>query len=213
MVATLDSSHAADLQKGGVFARSFVPGVDRSRFRPRSEPETSAAKTALGLRSDDRCALHVGHLNRQRHLDIMATLASACDARAVMVSGSAVAADDSVAKELLDAGVLLVREDFADIRDAYCAADVYVFPTLPGGGAIAFPLSVLEALSVGIPVVSTPFNDLPRAFPEGAGVHYALAADEFVRKVSDILAADTPPSIDNDRLRSWDEVLEDIVRG
>jgi glycosyltransferase involved in cell wall biosynthesis len=212
-IVTLDSSYADSLKAVGIAARSVVPGVDRSHFRRCTDVEKRAAKETLGLDARDRCVLHLGHLNKQRHLDILVTLAEACKARVVMVAGSAVPGDDSVVQQLVDAGVLLVRRDFSDIRDVYCAADVYVFPTLTGGGAIGFPLSVLEALSVGLPVVSTPFNDLPGAFPEGSGVTYAQTTDEFALQVNTILTSTTTPAPSENRLRAWDEVLQEIVYG
>jgi Glycosyltransferase len=212
-VITFDSWYARDLTARGVIARSTVPGIDRSAFTPRSEAEKAPAAEALGVGERENCILHVGHLNRRRGLGVLADLAAHCNARVVVVAGSASEIDEQVARPLLDAGVILVRRDFADIRAIYCAADVYVFPTTDAGGAIGFPLSVLEALAVGVPVVSAPFNDLPEAFPEGSGVCYASSSDEFCQRVNEVLAASSPVAIDERCLRGWDEVLEEVVLG
>lgn len=212
-VITFDSRYAGQLRASGVAASSVVPGIDRSAFARRSEAEKASAAKALGVGEGERCILHVGHLNKQRGLGVMAELAANCAARVVVVAGSASERDERVAQQLLDAGVVLIREDVADIRAMYCAADVYVFPTTDTAGVIGFPLSVLEALSVGVPVVSTPFNDLPEVLPEGSGIFYARSSDEFRRKVDEILGASHPPAIDERCLRAWDEVLEEVVHG
>jgi glycosyltransferase involved in cell wall biosynthesis len=212
-VVTFDSRYARLLRAKGVACRSVVPGIDRSIFARPSQAEKTLAAKALGMDQGERCILHVGHLNRQRGLDVLAQVASRCAGRVVVVAGSATESDEQLARQLLDVGAVLIREDLDDIRRVYCAADVYVFPTSDAAGAIGFPLSVLEALAVGVPVVSTPFNDLPDVLPEGSGVRYARSSDEFCRMVDEILAADSPPAIDEGCLRGWEQVLEEVVNG
>jgi glycosyltransferase involved in cell wall biosynthesis len=212
-VVTFDSQYACLLRAKGVACRSVVPGIDRSAFAHRTEGEKASAAKALGMDQGERCILHVGHLNKQRGLDVLAEVSSRCAGRVVVVAGSATESDEQIARKLSDAGALLIREDLKDIRKVYCAADVYVFPTTDASGAIGFPLSVLEALAVGVPVVSAPYNDLPELFPEGSGVYYARSTDEFCQRVDEVLASRSPRTIDERDLRGWDQVLEEVLLG
>jgi glycosyltransferase involved in cell wall biosynthesis len=68
--------------------------------------------------------------------------------------------DQSVIHTLLANGVAVHRDYVSDIASVYRAADVYVFPVHGARGAIDLPLSVLEALACGVPVVARPFGVL-----------------------------------------------------
>jgi glycosyltransferase involved in cell wall biosynthesis len=212
-VVTFDSVYARQLSARGVRSRHTTLGIDRSVFYRRTKPEKERAARTLGLVEPQNCVLHVGHLNERRGLAVLGQIAMRCSARVFLVAGSASPADEELARRLADAGVTVIREDFSNMREVYCAADVYVFPTSDSTGAIGFPLSVLEALAVGVPVVSTPFNDLPRAFPEGTGVVYAQTADEFCDRVTELLPPHPPMAVDARSLRGWDDVLEDVLSG
>ena len=147
-------------------------GVELARFTPVSQERKQALRTALHWEPEDLVLLHVGHLRRGRGLSRLAQLAQRPGLRAVVVASPLTPVDAQVQSELRRAGVTVHREYVAAIETIYQAADVYLFPVEHAHSSIEFPLSVLEALACGLPVVTTRFGSLPEHFPATPGLFY-----------------------------------------
>jgi glycosyltransferase involved in cell wall biosynthesis len=52
----------------------------------------------------------------------------------------------------------------AALRDCYTSADIFLFPTQHGEG---FPISIIEAMAYGLPVVTRPVGGIPDFFENG----------------------------------------------
>jgi len=81
------------------------------------------------------------------------------------------------------------------MASVYDAADLFLFPTLFD----PFPLATLEALSAGLPVITTPDNGVSEIMT--SGVHGTIIAE-----ASDIASL-------SDALRKWFSVLTDPNHG
>ncbi len=126
--------------------------------------------------------LHVGHLRRNRGLDLLVEAKNQLGSRVeVVVQGSPTfEPDPGVIEELEAAGILVSREYVADLGRLYRAADLYLFPVSGAvGGAIELPLGVLEAISNQCPVLATDFGALPAALAGVDGVTLA-STEKFV---------------------------------
>ena len=161
-VATPSALLADCLRRLGIRVFQISPGVDCRWFRPAGLEERAQSRAKLGIQPEERVVLHVGHAQPGRNLRVLAELTRAGHVVMFVVSPRFVP-DSSVAAELRAAGVRLVTGGLPDIRTAYWAADSYVFPTVESFAAVAVPLSVLEALACGVPVVTTAFDGLPDA--------------------------------------------------
>jgi glycosyltransferase involved in cell wall biosynthesis len=134
-------------------------------------------------------ALHVGHLRRNRGLDLLvAAQAELADRMQIVVQGSPTfSADPDVVEELEAAGVVVRRAFVSHLADLYRAADLYVFPVRSeAAGAIDLPLGVLEALACGRPVFTNEFGALGDALRSTPGVYFTRP-EHFVQDLQVLL--------------------------
>jgi glycosyltransferase involved in cell wall biosynthesis len=169
----------------------------------------------LGLPTDRRIVLHVGHIKSNRNLSDLAGFASLEEYLPVLVGSTSTMKEQEVEEGLRGKGVRVVSEYVGRIEEYYQAADLYLFPVKDPTAAIDFPLSVLEAISAGIPVLMRPFGALRDAFPQGIGIEYYRDEGEIAAKASMLLKQDPREVVENHRKRikgfSWDEIAQRLV--
>ena len=142
--------------------------------------EKQSLRTSIGIENpgEKAIALHVGHIKRGRNLEALRRLAESSREVSVLIVGSSSSrVDQRLLKRLRDSGCQVITGYRPDIEQIYNAADCYVFPTLSARHAIQIPLSVLEAMACGIPVVSTPFGGLPDLLSPGSGIQYLVSLE------------------------------------
>jgi glycosyltransferase involved in cell wall biosynthesis len=168
-------------------AATFVPsGVDLERFTIPDLAQHEAARARLGVERKDRLILHVGHLSRHRmQVGEITRLAAAPGRRIVVIGSTDTPQDPDVVRTLQQAGATVIQEYVPRIEAVYGAADVYLFPTREKRSSIGVPLSILEALACGLSVVSTPFEGLPRLFPDSAYVRFAESTQDIDRALEE----------------------------
>jgi len=128
-------------------------GINKMKFRPaESVDEKAALRKKYGFEVGIPLVLHVGHLSQGRGLEDFLQLPKGRFQRLIVASG--MFNGDEVEKTLLDDGVTILKEYLPDVSEVYRMADVYLFPTKSAEFVISVPLSVMEALSCGIPVVA-----------------------------------------------------------
>lgn len=127
-------------------------GIDIARFKPVSVDKQIELKRKLGFEQDKLLVLHVGHCSSGRRVEKLGELDSKQFERVVITSGMF---EDSAVRKVLDDCQVKVLSGYRDnIEEYYQAADVYLFPTCSGEYVISIPLSVMEALACGTPVVA-----------------------------------------------------------
>ncbi len=144
-------------------------GVALDKFTLSSSAESLELKKQLQV-DGKPVILHCGHLKKSRNLQ--ALLALVDEFSVVLIVSTSTPPDFELKAELERGGVRVIHEFIPNIADYYNAADVYLFPVLSEHDAIALPLSVLEAMACGRPVVSTPFGLLKKYIPEGTGISF-----------------------------------------
>lgn len=188
LVLTPSTSFVDDLCRFGLRA-AFVPmGVDLVRFAPVDVSTKKSLRKKYGVAEDTRIVLHVGHLKQRRNLEWLVRVDETINTTTLVVSGAATGVDGQIFKRLATANVRMINEYVPKIEEVYQLADAYLFPTMHDLGAVAVPLSVLEAMACNLPVVTTPFGGLPQMFKEGDGLFYASNHHDFVESVQTALA-------------------------
>jgi glycosyltransferase involved in cell wall biosynthesis len=164
LVCVQSRSSQAYLQQLGCSVMLLPSGVDLSIFRPASVERRRALRVLYGLRTDQPVALHVGHLQPGRNIEVLADLAARGNWQVVLVASSSLDQLPELGARLRRTGVRVVAGYQPAIEQLYQLADVYLFPVVSTNNAIEVPLSVLEAFACDLPVATTRFGGLPRLF-------------------------------------------------
>lgn len=127
----------------------FSIGIKSDKFTPSSKDRQIELKKKYGLEPHKPLVLHVGHCSRGRGLEDFAEIKTA----QCMVIASGMFEDKNVVEILNNCGVKLFKGYLENIEEAYQMADAYLFPTKSTEFVISIPLSVMEALSCGVPVI------------------------------------------------------------
>jgi|GEM_PF-594658 len=182
------------MKEKGFDAHVCGVGVDPERYHRDGAHDDSLWPEGSGPRF-----LHVGHLKPGRRLEVFAELARR-GGRCLVIGSTSTEPDPHVVDFLEQAGVRVVRRFISDLGAVYRAADVYVFSVTDVRSAIAVPLSVLEAVACGTPVVSTDFGALREHVPADQSVVFVDPA-----RIADA-AFEPPARVPTGGLLSWREV-------
>ncbi len=179
------------LRQLGARAELVAGGVDLDRFRPPVDTEERRRLRARwGLPLGVHLVLHVGHATRGRNLEALSALTGLPDLRVLaLLSSRGESAAAPVVEDLRRRGAIVRQGYLVGIEELYRASDCYVMPTPSTDRVVAFPLSVLEALASGLPVVTAPVGALPERFAGEPGVRFFTAAGGLPALVRAQLAA------------------------
>ncbi len=188
----------------------FTVGINKEKFKP-SDESREALCEKLKLPADKTIVLHVGHCSSGRYLEEMLTLDKEKFYPVVIASG--MFDDENTIKALKDGKVDLRFGFVENIEDYYSLSDVYFFPTKSSEFVISVPLSVMEALSCGTPVVAyKSFEKLSliKRNSEDA-VTFINSVDELANAILSAKNKKQNSSYLFDA-KSWGEVAKDIMK-
>lgn len=184
-------------------------GVDLTQFQKPEAGERAALRQKYNVPADATVYLHVGHLSPKRNVASLARLASEPDAHVIVIGSTSTPEDLSLRLSLEKAGVRVIRE-FVAVDEFYKLADAYVFPVIDVEGCVEIPLSVLEALASGLPVIARPFGGLRDVLPAGDDLRYFETEEEMVAEARALRAATRPETRDMNEF-SWRAIAERMV--
>jgi glycosyltransferase involved in cell wall biosynthesis len=195
----------------GATVKIIAMATDLGRFRPADPGEKEVIRHRWGLPAETDLVLHVGHLKGSRNLLSLVPIAGRPNTTvAVVVSRGREASSDALQAELEAAGVVVLEGYRPDVEEIYRAADCYVFPVIDSAGAIAMPLSVLEALASDVPVVTTSYGALPDRFTGVEGVLFADTAEAIRAAVEEQLRR-RPAGRRLAEPFTWDAVIQGLL--
>jgi hypothetical protein len=151
-----------EAERSGVRAEFIWSGADTARFRPPGAGERLVLRRKWGIDTDSYVVFHVGHLFENRNLRALIPLAAQPGVSVVVLASHYRREPESstLCRHLEEGGVRLLFGHRPDVEEIYRLSDCYVFPTVDHGGAVASPLSVVEAKATGLPVVARRFRAL-----------------------------------------------------
>lgn len=133
----------------GAQKKFFSVGIRADKFTPVSNERQKELKKKYGFDEAKPLVIHVGHCSKGRGLEDFAKIGTA--QRMVVASG--MFEDENVVRLLNEANVRIHKGYLENVEEIYQMADAYLFPTRSAEFVISIPLSVMEALSCGVPVI------------------------------------------------------------
>lgn len=161
-------------------------GVDVNRYVPVSDGKKNELREKYRISNEKFVVLHVGSIRKWRNIEVLKELQDIPNVQVVVIGRTSTKYEKNLGLELEMRGCKLINEYFPKIEEIYALSDCYVFPTTNPVGSIDIPLSVLEAMSTNLPVVTTKFGGLPNIFGEKNGFVYSDAG-KFANIVYDIM--------------------------
>ena len=134
-------------------------GVDCSRFCKVDAQKKKELRQKYKLPLDKTILLHVGHLKYGRNVDTFLNV----DEKyyVVLVFSSVTEKERSLMKALESKDNIRIICDYVpNVEEIYQASDIYVFPVVEENNSIDIPLSVLEAASCNLSIVSTAYKEI-----------------------------------------------------
>lgn len=210
-VWTQGQATARTLAPLGCDVRSLPPAVDAEVFRPVDRAQKAVLRQKYSVSSEAFVLLHVGHIHPNRNVPALIELQKRSNAQVILVGSTAFGADETLAGRLRGAGVIVMAHYLEHVEEVYQMADCYLFPVQSLTGSIEVPLSVLEAMACNLPIISTPFGELPRLFPEGPGVRYYNDFDGLLAAMEEVRQQDAPNTRQRVEPYTWAAVARKVI--
>lgn len=171
-------------------AENLIIGFDPSRLIDCKKESDILKKKIVSDKSLQKPTLiHIGHCNPERGLDILIDIKNYFgDMVNIIFFASKINFDLSIYEMLRKNNVIVYTKDLKSVSLAYHMADMYLFTVNPSTrGSIDFPLTVLEALHMRLPVVTTKIKLLHDHFAKNKNVLF-VKNNNFIRPIKKLLA-------------------------
>ncbi len=184
----VSSSHMSQvLENIGIYPSVLPLGVDTEKFVPVSPGKKRHLREKYHVPHDKHIILHVGHIRKSRNVKTFLTFANDPEVQVLLVGSTSTPQEDELKDELRRCGIHIIDHFVSETQELYQISDSYIFPVVEGcGGAIDFPLSVLEAMACNLPIITRPFGSLPENFPASDCFRYYSTSDELKREFEKI---------------------------
>lgn len=150
------------LCKFGCDVKLIPSGVDLKRFHPVNNERKLELRKKYGMAPSKFLVLHVGHVNTNRNIQVLKEL-QGNNSQVILVGSTSTKQNKGLVEELRVIGVKVVTDYLENIEEIYQLSDLYLFPVQDEGTAISFPLTILEAMAVDLPVIASdigPFKEI-----------------------------------------------------
>ncbi|UCE91532.1 MAG: glycosyltransferase family 4 protein [Methanobacteriota archaeon] len=218
-VAIFQSKSRMEAMKGVFKTAYFVPsGVDTLRFRPIGDGERKILRAKYKIPENSFVVLHVGNLRQGRNIETLREIAENKRFRVIVVSSTSVSGNsERHRRRLEDEGVIVIDRFLPELEELYACSDCYVFPTVEESRAIDMPLSILEAASSNLPIISTLYGGVPDILSESKWIKLVDDTRQIPNAL-EAIAANTAGSAEacdtrsRIQMYSWDNIAAAICR-
>ena len=129
-----------------------------------------------------------------------------------MVVASGMFEDENVVRTLHEAKVTIHKGYLENVEEVYHMADAYLFPTRSAEFVISIPLTVMEALSCGVPVIGyKSFENLKEITDSEGGITLIDDAEQIDEVLSEVIKRKSDHSL-LEKTSSWSAVAQNVLR-
>ena len=186
----------------------FSVGIEADKFTPVSAEQQKMLKQKYGFDSSKPLVIHVGHCSKGRGLEDFTKIHTA--QRMVVASG--MFEDENVVRILNEAKVKIHKGYLQNVEEVYQMADAYLFPTRSAEFVISIPLSVMEALSCGVPVIGyKSFENLKEITGSDGAITLVDSAEQLDQVLPEVIKKKRSRSL-LEQTGSWSEVAQSVLR-
>lgn len=187
-------------------------GVDTKKFHPVEKHTKISLRKKYDINEAAKVVLHVGHLNEGRNIQQLLKLND--EYYVILVTSTFTKNEqDTHLKDsfLKRKNTLLIDTYVEHIEEIYQLSDLYLFPVVEEGHCIDVPLSVLEAASCGIPVLTTEYGEA-KVFKDNDGFSYISSFDNINELVNNAINKKTDKIREAVLEYDWNNAIEILSR-
>jgi glycosyltransferase involved in cell wall biosynthesis len=213
MLLLLSRSDNIEFLKNRVKIKILPPAVDKTRFCQATEIEKENIRYRYNMPDDKTIVLHVGHIRTTRNIEALIEVQKIDDVQVVVVDSSSTLTEKPLRDNLLKRGIKIIEGYQPNIPDFYKMSDIYIFPVFSRIAAIDMPLSVIEAMSCNLPVISTRFGGLSDNFTEDKGLKYFNNPAELPELVMSMKSMSREGVLNDKKVApfSWNRFGEEVI--
>lgn len=185
-------------------------GIDSKKFYPLDYQKRNELKLKYNLDLYRPVILHVGHCTYGRRLEDFCHINK--EKYQCIVIASGLFENDAVVNMLRDSGVKLITGFLPDIQEFYQMADVYFFPTISTDFVISVPLSIMEALACGTPVVAYLFLESMKEINviNQNSISFISSIQELEQAIENSVHSKAQVTLLKSSI-SWDNAADDMI--
>ena len=166
---------------------TVLNGVDVIKFQPINLDQKIILRKQMNFKTDDFILLHLASFTTQRNLSVLSDIIQRERCEILIIGRDHEKVDPTLIDNLKKSGCRIEIKNFENIEEIYNIADCYIFPTNNKSACIETPLSVIEAMSCNLPIISTRFGALPLIFNNSKHGFYFFDNEEDCIKIIKIL--------------------------
>jgi glycosyltransferase involved in cell wall biosynthesis len=207
----VNSKHSEDFFLNQKYNTQFIPnGVDTQKFHSITKEKKIELRRKYNISEDDFLVLHVGPITKGRNQRVLLDIPGI---KILLIASITNPSEKKELKKLYGSKITIWDKYLSNIEEIYQLSDLYVFPITRGLYSIEIPLSVLEAMSCNLPVISTKFGGLEKIISEGDGFYFVNNSTELIEKVSYVRTSkEVPKTREKIKKFSWANVTNEITK-
>jgi len=165
--------------------------TDLNTFKPLVDSQKKdRLRDKYGIPRNKIVVSHMGHLNKGRNLESLIPLQKLGYQIMIVISSSTpkdvIEDADTIEQKLRSTGIIVINKYIEKIEELYQLSDIYIFPVNNEISSIGMPLSILEALACGLPVLTTDFGSVSYLKTYSKDDIYISESDKFVNTIKNI---------------------------